>query len=109
MLHTNQITDPVIADRNLTLESDSSLLETKHARQLEMQCFKLLRIFTCLFASLELLACVSPCYNKVITEDVFNAEPTAATRIIIFIKHTLQIDNRLYNHKAIPGNYDWKD
>lgn len=102
--HTNQITDPAVAewtDRNLTLESDSSLLESKHAEQLEMQCFKLLRNSTCFFHSPELLACVSPCYNKVIMEDAFNAEATAATRIISFIKHTLRTDNTLYHHKAI--------
>lgn len=111
MLHANQITDPATAewtDRNLTLESDSSLLETKHAGQLERQCFKLLRNCTCLFASLESLACVSPCYNKVIMEDIFNAEATATTRIIIFIKHTLRTDNTLFNYKETVGNHDWK-
>lgn len=61
---TKQVTDLVISewtDRNLTLESESLLLQSKHAEQLEMQCFKLLRNVTLLFASPGLLACVSPC------------------------------------------------
>lgn len=41
-------------------------------------------------------------------EDVLNAETTAATRIIIFIKHTLRTDNTLYNHKATVVTYNWK-
>lgn len=63
-LCTNQITDPVIpewTDRNLTLESDSLFLESKYAEQLEIQCFKLLRNVTLLFASPECLTWVSPC------------------------------------------------
>lgn len=41
-------------------------------------------------------------------EDVLNAETTAATRIIIFIKLTLRTDNTLYNHKATVVTYNWK-
>lgn len=41
-------------------------------------------------------------------EDVFNAEATATTRIIIFIKRTLRTDNTLYNYKETVANYDWK-
>lgn len=73
-----------------------------------MQCFKLLRNSTRIFASLESLACVSPCYNKVIMENVFNAEAIAAARITMFIKHRLRSGNTLSNNKATVGTYDWK-
>jgi len=43
-----------------------------------MRCIKLLRNVTLLFGSPGLLACVSPYQHKMVTEDTFNVEATAA-------------------------------